>query len=341
MPCHDPGAHDEAQSEIQIWPSQATRSSQPPGEHGSSSREVPSAGSRRRGPTFFLEVFAGCSRLSRAVLDVGLRVACPIEVTNGKQFDVQDRRVLRVLLGWIASGTIWCLFLAPPCSRWSAARATPASGSAACAGLACAKATTELLAAAAAAGTMVIVENPASSSLWRWRPMAGALRRLGCRMFSFDACGFGAAWKKPTVLASNMDLSFIERRCRRDHQHVPLQGLVRTGSGPWRWRTSFASAYAPELCRGLAAGLCDAASVAAKARADNAIDSKWGRELASATGAEYFHMELPAVPHRFQLGWESATEQWGGRTLEFDLAACRHSRRATQTSSWTAASTSQ
>ena len=187
----------------------------------------------------------------------------------------------------------------------------------------------------------IVVENPATSSLWRWRPMADALQRLGCKQFFFDACGFGAAWKKPTVLASNMDLSFIERRCSRDHPHALLQGLVRTGSGPWRWRTGFASAYAPGLCRALAAGLRDAAPVAAKARADNVIDSKWGRELASAAGTECFHVELPAVPHQFQLGWEGATEQWGGRILEFDFAACRHCRRATQTATWAAAPTSQ
>ena len=47
---------------------------------------------------------------------MGLEVALPFDAKQGSEFDLLSPRVLSTILGWIASGRLWVIFLAPPCT---------------------------------------------------------------------------------------------------------------------------------------------------------------------------------------------------------------------------------
>eukprot|EP00973_Karenia_brevis_P063126 8776197-Karenia_brevis.AAC.1 len=70
---------------------------------------------------------------------------------------------------------------------------------------------------------MYAVENPATSRLWKWRPMARCLRNDIST--THDACAYGAAWKKPTTWKGNVPgLEKLSKRCPGNIKHVVLQG---------------------------------------------------------------------------------------------------------------------
>lgn len=77
-----------------------------------------------RGPAF-VELFAGCARLSGAVLDAGVRVGSPIDVSRHAAFDVSGRQAQRVVLRWLSRGDVSVLWIATPCTAWSVANQAP------------------------------------------------------------------------------------------------------------------------------------------------------------------------------------------------------------------------
>ena len=85
------------------------------------------AGQRRHLPPFrapaFLEVFSGKkAHLTGAIAQAGLRIAAPIDIENGKYMNVVEKAVADEIVSWIAGRKVWCVFLAPPCTRWTIAR---------------------------------------------------------------------------------------------------------------------------------------------------------------------------------------------------------------------------
>ena len=98
-------------------------------------------------------------------------------------------------------------------------------------------------------GRMVVLENPWSSGLWNWQPLCKQLRRLGCERHEAHLCAYGAAWKKPTGLSSNVPgFASAIRRCPGCRRHVALQCTVFVEGAGWHWRTSYAAAYPPASC---------------------------------------------------------------------------------------------
>ena len=68
----------------------------------------------------FLEVYAGCSHLSKTMVKLGLRVLPPIELRDG--WDLQDRSLFWGIMGLVRSGRVRFIWLAPPCTTFSLAR---------------------------------------------------------------------------------------------------------------------------------------------------------------------------------------------------------------------------
>ena len=243
--------------------------------------------------------------------DAGLRIASPVELQNGAHFDVGLPRVLATLVAWLRCGLVWALVLAPPCTLWSAAHAAHGAPSK---NDPCKRALVRLLRVAHAAGVRVLVENPASSRLWQWPLLRRLLSRMGCEEVVLDMCCYDAAWKKPTRWVGNVaGLAELALRCPGHAAHVRLQGTVQTEHGR-TWRTKFAAAYPPRLCRSLADLLCRAAPRSAWRRHnEERIAGHWERGLAAASGTVLGGpLVVPPSRRRCTLGWEGSRQQWGG-----------------------------
>ena len=102
----------------------------------------------------------------------------------------------------------------------------------------------------------VVVENPVSSRLWIYPPLARLLVSATSDV-SFDHCQFGCGFRKPTrLVAWNVDISVLQRKCqgkaicsRTGRPHDILSG-VSNG----QFRTASGSAY-PKLFAKQVAGL--------------------------------------------------------------------------------------
>ena len=145
-------------------------------------------------------------------------------------------------------------------------------------------------------------------------------------------CAYGAAWKKPTGLCSNLpNFASAVRRCPGCKRHVILQGSVFVEGVGWRWRTSYAAAYPPALCRAVARVLGDAAPPSAySGPGEPLLAPAWEDELRRAAGAgeagPSAAVALPSLPRRATLGWEGASRSWDGPELGEELRILREHR---------------
>ena len=149
---------------------------------------------------FMLEVFAGEGSLTAACAEVGLRVACPVDILPGPEFDISDPAVQNLLVKWVRKGRFWLVHLAPPCTGWSVSR----RGKQLASSLSTATFTIRMVRAARLSGTHITLENPRSSRLFTWPPLAKQFRLSQLRVVNMCYCSYGAPFKKPTVFLSSL-----------------------------------------------------------------------------------------------------------------------------------------
>ena len=296
-----------------------------------------------------LEVFAGTARLSSALAAVGFQ-ALAVDSRVGGEMRVLQVNLLQesgrqLVLDMIRSGKVWSVHLAPPCSTSSQARSIPARGRQApvplrsfthpdgLPGLSmrdkvrvsranllyefCAKA----ILAAAAAGCMWSVENPAGSLFWTTSPMKRVASQLSEQLcfVQFHHCCFGGDRCKLTALWTNVrDLSVLGMLCNPSLGHTHnAWGRLDNGS----WATSAETAYPRKLCRQWAAALLGvamsqgySASDASGARA-NPVASTRAR-LRAALGFLPKSSLLPPQVNPLK------KSEWVQLPPELDMAAC-------------------
>ena len=92
------------------------------------------------------------------------------------------------------------------------------------------------------AGGLWTWEQPWTSLMWVYPPVAAFMAKYAEAKAYIDACFFGAPWKKPTGLASNfIEILAIIRYCCCTKPHQILRGQ---GPGGKAW-TAIASPYWP------------------------------------------------------------------------------------------------
>ena len=179
-----------------------------------------------------------------------------------------------------------------------------------------------MLRACRQAKVFVLVENPLSSRLWSWAPLAREFRRGGFYFVDFDMCAFAAAWKKPTRIATNLaGCAFLGRKGPGHRRHVVLHSIVKIPDEGSRWRTSFAAAYPVAMVRAWAKALRGSAPKWGwRACNEPRLRRWWEGRWATAS-----KNKLPARWQTFrtfkpqQLGWEHATSCWGGCDLATEI----------------------
>ena len=213
----------------------------------------------------FWEMFAGKAGLTREFLRQGWPCGPPVDIVYNPDFDLLNPLFLSIVLGLIFERLVRVLHLGPPCSSFSMAvnrfktyamRSSdrpegfddlpPHREEKVRLGNALAEVSARLAEAQEKAGSYWILEQPATSLMWLFAPIAASIAQITIFLVVIDVCMFGAPWRKPTTLASNFEgITRLHRKCDGRHNHISLQGNAPCGK---RW-AAVASPYWPEFAR--------------------------------------------------------------------------------------------
>lgn len=191
-----------------------------------------------------------------------------MELLGGSWFDLTRRSTQDALLNLIRQGSIWYTHFGTPCSVFSRARHNirniERSRHKEMIGIELALFTVTACRALTRLQNYWSIENPSSSRLFEFAPVARLLALPHVRFVNFDSCACGTAYNKPTSLLTNLtSFQTLARKCPGGHKHLQLRGSEQVtradGTTTWRTRTSAAGAYAPALCSAWANALHGAA----------------------------------------------------------------------------------
>jgi hypothetical protein len=231
-----------------------------------------------------IEAFSGCGGLTRALEKGGLAMAVPIEAwpKNGvyrAEHDLSRIEVAQRLISRIAAGYYRYIHFGLPCTSWSAIqRMNKGSRRLECPqgdgtvvdevranGLAemvilCCRIQLDL-------GNYFSIENPRTSYLWSFDPVAKLAEDEGTLAIDFEQCMFGLGTniddigkrrvKKSTRILTNIQgLAGLGIRCDKNHEHLNCLGHVKVG-GCSRSLPRLAGEYPQELCHRWAKLVCD------------------------------------------------------------------------------------
>ena len=213
----------------------------------------------------FWEMFAGKAGLTREFLRQGWPCGPPVDIVYNPDFDLLNPLFLSVVLGLIFERLVRILHLGPPCSSFSMAvnrfksyamrsadqpegfdDLPPHREEKVRLGNALAEVASRLAEAQEKAGNFWTLEQPTTSLMWLYAPIAALIAKVTTFLVIIDVCMFGAPWRKPTTLAANFrEITQLYRRCDGSHDHISLQGNAPCGRS---W-TAVASPYWPEFAR--------------------------------------------------------------------------------------------
>ena len=205
---------------------------------------------------FFLEMFSGTARLSKAMSEAGLPCLEDIEVGKGPTFNMLRKTSQKAVLRLISLGLILYCHFGTPCTVFSRARHNIKNWRKArqkeLEGVTLALFTARCVRALVRRGCFFSIENPVTSTLWHFEPIRSIFKLQNVIFVRWHMCEYGAGYKKGTGLLTNVSaLSGLHRSCQGGHSHQQLRGTERViENGKWvsRNRTRGAGAYPTELC---------------------------------------------------------------------------------------------
>ena len=173
-----------------------------------------------------------------------MRALLGFDIADGAIFDLSRRSTQQAVLRLIRAKKVWYVHMGTPCSVWSIARRginnLQKARTLEVLGVDFALFTSEVVRECFRCGLKFTVENPATSKIWSFDPIAHLAALPGVFHIDFDMCEFHVNHKKPTRLLTNMiSLKSLSKRCSHARSHPALKGSATTKAG----------AYPPELCR--------------------------------------------------------------------------------------------
>ena len=202
----------------------------------------------------FLEVFAGGASVSDAVAALGFVVGPPIDLSYSSELDGRFLHIISWLTHMISSGHLLSVACEPPCTTFSIMR-RPALRDASFVfgfdakheqtrtGNILAQRSCQMSYVSLKNSVTSLFETPWSSKLKRLPSWRRFLQHRHVRMVRTDSCAFKSIHKKSfAFLGTHANMSHIDFRCTRDHEHVLVQGSY----------TKASASYTPLLSEALA-----------------------------------------------------------------------------------------
>ena len=210
---------------------------------------------------FFVELFCGLAAVTLSLVLEKVPCMCPWDSTYGPEFNVLDHAP--ALFALAKAGRIVAAHLGLPCHSltwarcpqlrswdhvWGIPGLTGASWEKVEVGNQLLWFATQMCFTLHSVGAYFSLENP--HWCWTWSFSAIALvhdlHGVATVLVYYDQ--FGASYAKPTLFLHNLPhLHRLQCRARRPHGNpIVLRGQCFY-EGEWRWRTSLASPYPPEL----------------------------------------------------------------------------------------------
>lgn len=194
----------------------------------------------------FVEVCGGSGVVTQQLALLGV-------LSHSRQYNLTFPRVLMWVLFMLEEGRLDSFLVAPPCTSFSPAAYPPVRSYAVPRGFKpwlpkvwlgnrLAFGAIVLLRGALRYKKFGLGEQPRRSKM-RWLAEWRALLRAGASEAVVASCGFGSIHQKEfAFVGANMLMEKLERKCTRDHSHVPIQGKFTRPS----------SVYVPKLAKFLA-----------------------------------------------------------------------------------------
>jgi hypothetical protein len=176
-----------------------------------------------------------------------------LEIKDSNMFDLSKPAVQEFIITLIRKGLVWAVHMGTPCTVWSTARRNIKHFQRA--------RDKELLGVNFALFSVRVarichqlsvgwsIENPASSKLWEFEPVAILANYEGVHFVHWHMCGYGESYRKRTSLLTNIvGYEQLQRACTRDHDHIALSGTHRVWDDVaqrfhWESRAQTAGAY--------------------------------------------------------------------------------------------------
>ena len=211
---------------------------------------------------FYLEVFSGSGRLSRALAKRTGQLCMLWDICLGEEYDLSNLSNVRLINSWIRAGVIIGVHLGTECKSFSRARDRPNGpprlrsnqhvlglpniASAidrrkVLIGNILMRASVRIFQTCLECLVPVTLENPASSRLWLCPGVLKLARHRRCNMTTVEFCMFGTPWRKSTsILGGFLELSSLSKfRChgakrgicaRMGCRHLELSGKAPCGT---------------------------------------------------------------------------------------------------------------
>ena len=226
---------------------------------------------------FFLEIFSGTGRLSKALNRHGISTKS-FDNKNGPTGDLLRIEVLHHIRKLIRSGRCLGVWFALPCGTFSRARRFGGVGPGPLRGdspttvwglpglkgkdLARVKAANRLVRRTCALCRLCkqcevsfYIENPQTSRLWLLKPIQELCGFPHSQLSRYDFCQFGTPWRKATQILAYLNPLFAQNAqqchfgpdytcCRTHRRHVQLTGVGEGG----KHLTAIAEPYPRKLC---------------------------------------------------------------------------------------------
>ena len=216
-------------------------------------------------PLFFLEIFAGCAHLSQASRAAGLATGPSIDISpaDGRNFVAdlltpEGRRIVWAIL--VICCPMW-VHLGFPCTFWSTmAHVTRnqdinSNEQTRIEQLVFIALSRQVVQWQVSRRQHVSIENPPRCRSWALDITQDMVRVGKLTSVTFDGCawgmvdpGNGLPYKKAMRIASTVDLSVLQRRCDRQHEHQIVEGCVCSGARKGTRRSQVSGEYPLELC---------------------------------------------------------------------------------------------
>lgn len=215
-----------------------------------------------------LDLYSGCFGVAKEMIRCGAPWVLSFEIKRSHSEDLLNRDLQSKILRLIHLKVFGSAFAAPICSSFSVAVTPPVRSRRYPRGIpglrptmrhkvSCGNQHADFIALVVeeceGASTYYGVENPDTSWLWRQRCWRRFYSHDYSEVFKVCFCRFGAAWKKPTRIATNCCLRGRSMWCNCGQRHTQLRGNHPIRKIPW---TLVAEPYPRGLNKVLAFGLC-------------------------------------------------------------------------------------